>query len=180
MNWENIETDRLLLKGLDVSDVPFLFEHFSDAYVCRYLYDAEPFTSISEAEDLVKSFANPEKRGINRWIIVDKASNQRIGTCGFHFRDRVNNSTEVGYDLSEAFCRRGIMTEALTAILDVAFHEQGINRIQAFIYPDNVASWRTAEKLGFVREGIVREKHYFRGRYYDHYCYSLLRREWRP
>lgn len=180
MNWENIETDRLLLKGLDASDVPFLFEHFSDEYVCRYLYDAEPFTSISEAENLVATFTDPDRTGLNRWIIVDKVSEQRIGTCGFMFWDRVNNSIEVGYDLRQAFCRRGIMSEALTAIFDVAFGEKGINRIQAIIYPDNVASWRTAEKLGFVREGVVREKHYFRGRYYDHYCYSLLKREWRP
>ena len=82
MNWENVETKRLLLKGWDASDIPFVFEHFSDAFVCQYLYDAEPFTTVEEAEQLVTFFSNENNRQSNRWVIIDKSSNQRIGSCG--------------------------------------------------------------------------------------------------
>lgn len=178
MNWENVETKRLRLKGWDTSDIPFVFEQFSDAFVCQYLYDAEPFTTVEEAEQLVAFFSNENNRQSNRWVIIDKSNNQRIGTCGYMFWDTTNHSIEIGYDLQQSHAQKGIMTEALTAVINLAFHEKGINRIQAITYVGNVASCKLLERLGFQKEGIVRDKHYFRGHYYDHYCYSLLKREW--
>lgn len=178
MNWDNIGTQRLVLKGLEASDDEFIFRQFSDEYVCRYLYDAEPFTDIDEARQLIGHFGSDRNPTVNRWVIVDKVTGQKLGTCGFHCWDKENNCIEVGYDLREEHGRKGIMTEALTAIIDMAFSGKGINRIQAFTSLDNVASCRLLEKLGFTNEGIIREKHLFRGRYYDHYCYSLLKREW--
>lgn len=180
MNWDNIETHRLFLKGLDDSDAEFIFGEFSDEYVCRYLYDAEPFRGIDEARELIAHFGSDRNTTINRWVIMDKGTGQRLGTCGFHCWDKENNCIEVGYDLREEHCRKGIMTEALTAIIGKAFSEKGINRIQAFVSLDNIASCKVLEKLGFKREGVIREKHYFRGKYYDHFCYSLLKRECAP
>lgn len=179
MNWNAIETERLLLKGIDESDADFVFRHFSNEYVCKYLYDEEPFTSIDQAKQLIGMFGNAANTRLNRWIIVEKHSGQRIGTCGFMAWDTLNNSAELGYDLAEAYCRRGIMTEALIAGIHAAYDEKGINRIQAITYVDNSASCKLLEKLGFKQEGIIREKHYFRGKYYDHFCYSLLKREWK-
>ena len=179
MNWDGIETERLLLKGLDDSDVEFLYKQFSDEYVCRYLYDAEPFGCIEEARRLVEQFGSERSKTINRWIIVEKASGRTIGTCGFHCLDTANCCVEVGYDLQEEQCGKGMMTEALTAILGVAFHGKGLHRIQAFVSVDNLGSCKLLEKLGFTREGIIRDKHFFRGAYYDHYCYSMLESEWR-
>lgn len=179
MNWDNVETKRLLLKGWDTSDIPFLFKHFSDEFVCKYLYDAEPFTAVEEAEQMVEFFSNENNKGSNRWVIIDKSNNQRIGTCGYMFWDTDNHSIEIGYDLQQSYSQKGIMTEALTAVIDLAFYEKGINRIQAITSVSNVASCKLLEKLGFQKEGIVRDKHYFRGNYYDHYCYSLLKREWK-
>lgn len=178
MNWDNIETRRLILKGLDDSDAEFLFGEFSDGYVCRYLYDAEPFTAIDEARQLIAQFASCKSTTINRWVITDKGTGRRLGTCGFHCWDKENNCIEIGYDLREEHCRKGIMTEALTAAIGKAFSEKGMNRIQAFVSVDNAASCALLGKLGFTNEGVIREKHLFRGRYYDHFCYSLLKREW--
>ena len=109
---------------------------------------------------------------------MDRATNTRMGTCGFMFWDKCNYSIEIGFDLQEAYCGKGIMTEALRAIINKAFTEKGINKIQAITYIDNQESCKLLEKLGFVKEGVIREKHCFRGKYYDHYCYSLLKREW--
>lgn len=178
MNWQNIETERLLLKGIDETDTDFVFEHFRDSYVCRYLFDAEPFSEVEEARGMIRAFASEKNQTINRWVILEKSRNARIGTCGFHFWDRENNSAETGFDLREEACGKGFMTEALRAIFDLAFTDKGINRIQAITYLDNASCCRLLEKLGFKREGIVRDKHLFRGSYYDHYCYSLLKREW--
>lgn len=71
------------------------------------------------------------------------------------------------------------MSEALTAAIDSGFNNMGLNRIQAFVSLENTASCRLLERLGFEREGIFREKHFFQGEYYDHYIYSLLKKEWK-
>jgi len=68
MNWENIETHRLLLRGLEDSDAEFIFREFSDAYVCRYLYDAEPFTAIDEARQLIRHFGRDTNMAIDTAI----------------------------------------------------------------------------------------------------------------
>lgn len=179
MNWENVPTDRLLLKGIDESDIEFIFKHFSNDFVCQFLYDEEPFAAVAEAKELIKAFQSEKNWQMNRWVIIEQGSKQKIGTCGFMFWDKANNSIEIGYDLEKEYCNQGFMTEALSAAIDKAFFEKGINRIQAITYIDNLASCRLLEKLGFLREGTIRDKHLFRGQYYDHYCYSVLKREWR-
>ncbi len=177
MFFPDLSTDRLLLRGIQESDSTFLFRHLGDGDVCRYLFDAEPYTTIDEAEELVRLFIDPEGRTLNRWIIVEKASGEPIGTCGFSLWDRENNRAEIGYDLGSAHWGRGYMTEALTAALASGFDNMSLNRVEAIIALENVASFRLVEKLGFQREAVLRDRHLFRGRYYDHYLYSLLARD---
>lgn len=175
-----IETERLLLRGFEPNDAPFVLKHFSDPDVCRYLYDCEPFASLEEAEGLIRGYNNPDQKSRCRWVIVWKETGEIAGTCGFHLWDHDNKSVELGYDLCKEFWGKGIVVEAVSAAIGYAFKNWDVNRIQAFIALDNAQSVRAAEKLGFTLEGIIREKHLFRGQYYDHYCYSLLKREHKP
>jgi ribosomal-protein-alanine N-acetyltransferase len=178
MNCPTIETDRLVLRPFAPEDEDFLFRHFAAPDVCRYLYDAEPFTSVEEARQLIEFFAPCEDGNRNRWGVTLKGSDELIGTCGFMFWDRTNRIAEIGYDLAAAHWGRGYMPEAVAAALAFGFGQLGLNRIHAYTSVDNAASVRLLEKLGFANEGVVREKHCFRGRFYDHYCFSLLAREW--
>jgi ribosomal-protein-alanine N-acetyltransferase len=82
--------------------------HFKDEYVCRYLYDAEPFTSIDEAKQLISVLGNKDNEDINRWIIMDKATKIRMGTCGYMFWDKCNNSIEIGFDLQNAYSSENV------------------------------------------------------------------------
>jgi [ribosomal protein S5]-alanine N-acetyltransferase len=178
MFFPDLTTSRLQLRGVREDDSAFLLKHLSDGEVCRYLYDAEPYTTIDEAEALVQRFMNPEGKTLNRWIIVEKTSDEPIGTCGFSLWDKDNNRAEIGYDLGPAHWNRGYMTEALTAALTSGFDNMSLNRVEAVIALENVASFRLVEKLGFEREGTMRGRHLYRGTYYDHYLYSLLARDW--
>ena len=72
------------------------------------------------------------------------------------------------------------MSEALGAAIPMGFKEMGLNRIQAMINPDNARSKKLAGRMGFKEEGVMRDKYLFRGKYYDHCCFSLLKREWNP
>ncbi|GAF15036.1 spermidine N1-acetyltransferase [Bacillus sp. JCM 19046] len=70
------------------------------------------------------------------------------------------------------------MKEALVRAIDNGFSNMNLNRINAFVALENHSSFKLLEQLGFKKEGIMREKHLYRGVYYDHYSYSLLKREW--
>jgi len=175
--FSGIETERLVLREINESDIDFVFTHFSNEDVCRYLYDEEPLTSREEAEQIIEWYKNPRGKNHNRWIILNKESKESMGTCGYHRWDKKNKTAEIGYDLGKDFWGKGYMKEALIYIIKRGFSVMDLNRIQAFISIDNARSYKLLESIGFTREGVIRDKHLFRGRYYDHYCYSLLKRD---
>jgi [ribosomal protein S5]-alanine N-acetyltransferase len=171
-------TERLVLRELSLNDTDFVYKHFSDLDVCKYLLDEEPLSQVSEAEDIINWYLSPEGKNHNRWGIEIKVDSTLIGTCGFHCWDKKNNIAEIGYDLRSKYWGRGYMSEAMQVALKNGFENMRLNRIQAFTYIENEKSIRLLERFGFKNEGIIRDKHYFRGQYYDHYCFSLLKREW--
>ena len=175
-----LETENLILKPIDMSDKEFIYRQFSDSDVCRFLVDAEPLANIEEAEALIDWYTTPEPRGHHRWVIIRKVDTKPIGTCGYHNWNIKENICEIGFDLSSECWGKGYMTEALHRALKVGFENMDLNRIQAFVHVQNSRSVDLLLKLGFAQEGIIRDNHFFRGRYYDHFCFSLLRREWNP
>ncbi len=70
------------------------------------------------------------------------------------------------------------MKEALTAAIESGFSNMKLNRINAYVALENKKSSNTLESLGFVNEGIYRDKHLYKGKYYDHYSFSLLKKDW--
>ncbi len=178
MNFPDIGTDRLILRTLNANDREFIFRHFSNHDVCQYLYDNEPLSSIEEAEKIIRLYESPEDSDHNRWVIIRKEDNGVIGTCGYHYWDKKNNIAEVGYDLDKNYWGKGYMTEAMKAVLNHGFRKLNLNRVQAFVYVGNDKSCNLLRRLGFKSEGIIREKHLYRGKYYDHFCFSLLKEEW--
>jgi [ribosomal protein S5]-alanine N-acetyltransferase len=173
-----LETENLILRPVDMSDSNFIFRQFSDPLVCQYLVDEEPFTRIEESKQLIEFYTLPEPRRQYRWIIVRKSDGGSIGTCGYHQWAVRHNSCEMGYDLCPPYWGKGYMMEALTRLISMGFEAMGLNRIQAFVDMRNTRSVNLASRLGFKNEGIARDKHFFQGKYYDHYCFSLLKREW--
>ena len=177
--FSDLETERLWLRQIDMAHKEDIFRQFSSAEVSRYLLDEEPFTSVQEAEGLISWYTEPLPRDHHRWVLLRKADGAFVGTCGFHRWDTDNNIAEIGYDLFPSCWGQGYMNEALNAAIEHGFTAMGLNRIQAFVYPQNQRSARLLQRLGFQKEGVFRDKHLFRGVYYDHLVFSLLRREWR-
>jgi ribosomal-protein-alanine N-acetyltransferase len=178
--WEELQTDRLLLRRISYDDVEFIRKHFGDEEVCKYMVDNEPITTIEEAEDLIKwSHSNATNPTNNRWLIVLKDFNQPIGTIGFHRWDSNNNIAEIGYDLAKEHWKKGIMNEAIGAALKFGFKKMKLNRIQAFVHIENIASYNILRKNGFYSEGIIRDLYLFRGKYHDHHIMSLLLKDYK-
>ena len=96
------------------------------------------------------------------------------GVIGFSRLDWANRSASLGYWLAEASHGRGIVTNATHALIDHAFSAWQLNRLEIRAGTENVSSQRIPERLGFTKEGIMREAERIGDRYIDHVLYSTL------
>ncbi len=178
-----LETERLLLREFCPADAEAVFEMFSRADMNAWL-ECEPMQSIEEAERRVRGRMGLFERGMGyRWAITFKGAPEKlIGSCGY-FHVRIGTQTyEMGYELHPDFWRQGIMSEALTAVLDYSFSETAllpVHRLEAIIDPGNRASLRLLEKLGFTSESLRREFGFWKGKYQDVKLLALLGSEWK-
>lgn len=168
-----LETNRLYLKLISKEDREFLFKHLSDRVVTQFMYDEEAFSDIKEADKLIESYSRNNQTGLYRWVLCLKETGEKIGTCGFHNWNSTDNSIETGYDLSPFYWGKGLMKEAMVAVLGFIAKNIPVERVDAIIYHDNKSSVLLAESLGFVLNG---EDFYeeFRGVKYLHRRYSLI------
>jgi [ribosomal protein S5]-alanine N-acetyltransferase len=173
MLFTNIETERLLLKNISLNDREFIFDQFSNDYINRYLFDAEPVTDLNGADEIISFFTQPEPRHEHRWILELKQDTRKIGTCGFHAWNPNEGTVEIGYDLVEQYTGHGYMNEALKAIIEFAKTRMDIRVINACIYTENIKSINLAIRNGFVLTSAVRYET-FRGEKYLHKIYSLV------
>jgi ribosomal-protein-serine acetyltransferase len=101
-----------------------------------------------------------------------------VGIIGIHDLDQDNQKTSIGYWLSEAYQGKGIMTRAVSAVLDYAFHDLKMNRMEIRCATGNQSSRAIPERLGFKHEGTLRQAEWLYHRFVDHEVYSMLRTEW--
>ncbi len=114
-------------------------------------------------------------------MAVDRASDGAfVGWCGLTGWNPVYRSASLGYCLDEAMWGHGFATETAHAVLRWAFGALDLNRVQAGADTRNVASARVLEKVGFVREGTLREDRVVDGEVSDSWVFGLIRRQWRP
>ncbi|MBO4907970.1 MAG: GNAT family N-acetyltransferase [Lachnospiraceae bacterium] len=177
--YKEIESDRLLLRHMTSQDVNDLFEIYSNKEVMLYFADRAAFTDISEAEKMISGYNEGlQNKWEMRWGIVLKESGKLIGTCGFHAISDYDKRIEIGYDLNRDYWGKKIMKEALSLIIDFAYKESDVNRIEAYVEPPNVSSRTLLERLGFVLEGTLRKHEMCRGELIDIQILSLLREDW--
>ena len=100
------------------------------------------------------------------------------GRVGLYYIDHQNKIASIGYWLGEEFQGKGIVTKACQEILKQGFTELGLNRIEIKCATGNQKSQAIAKRLGFTKEGILRQAELVNGKFHDLYLYSLLKQEW--
>lgn len=173
-----IPTRRLVLRLVRDEDLPPLLEMNADDAVTRYL----PYESWRGMEDaqtwLARARARLAAGEAWQFVIVLRESGRVIGSSLlFHF-DLPNGRAEIGYLLGRAHWGAGYMQEAAAALVDYAFGTVGLRRLEAEIDPRNGASARLLERVGFVKEGHLRERWDTKGEVSDSGLYGLLRSAW--
>jgi len=116
-----------------------------------------------------------QSQGFQAAILRDEAI---VGVIGFHRIDWPNRLTTVGYWLAEGAQGQGTMTAAARALIEHAFGQWGLNRVEIHAGVGNIRSRAVAERLGFTEEGVVREAELVGTHFVDHVLYGLLAREW--
>jgi [ribosomal protein S5]-alanine N-acetyltransferase len=168
-----------MLRWISEDDIDSLYEIFSNRHVMRY-WSSEPLADREAAADLQREIAGGnESETMFKWGIALRDSNTVIGTTTLFNLNLDNGRAELGYAMSHAHWGKGYMNEALNALVSHAFEVMDLRRLEADVDPRNTASIRVLEKLGFQREGFLRERWHVNGEIQDAFFYGLLRREWR-
>lgn len=174
-----LRTDRLRLRPFTSVDADDLFALHSSAHVLRY-WDAPPWTERARAESFIVAAGRMAEEGSGARLAMDRASDEAfIGWCALAQWNPAYRSASMGYCLDAAAWGHGYATEAGRALLQWAFDTLDLNRVEAQTDTRNAASARVLEKLGFVREGTLRENCIVNGEVSDSWVYGLIRRQWR-
>ena len=175
-----LRTARLRLRPFVSEDADALFALHSNAYVLRY-WDSPPWTERARAERFLATCRQIAEEGSGARLAMDRSSDGAfLGWCGLTRYNPDYRSASLGYCLTDEAWGHGYATEAAGALLQWAFESLDLNRVQAEADTRNAASARVLEKLGFVREGTLREDCVVDGVVSDSWVYGLLEREWRP
>jgi RimJ/RimL family protein N-acetyltransferase len=170
---------RIRLRWLEARDTRALYDVFSDARVMRY-GSRSPFASEADATQLIGEIERAfSAKSLFQWGIARNSDDRVIGTCTLAYVDPANRRAELGYALGSAHWGQGLMSEALDLLLRFAFDELALHRLEADVDPRNTRSVRVLERLGFQREGYLRERWHVGGEIQDALFYGLLSREWR-
>ena len=181
MNWEPlpaINTNRLSLRWISAEDVDDVYTIYSDPEVMRY-WSTPPLADRNAASKLVSEIQESfKRRELLKWGIALRKDDTLIGSVTLFHPDFTHRRAEIGYALGRAHWGQGYMLETLKAVLTYAFEVLEFHRIEADVDPRNVASIRTLERLGFQREGYLRERWQVNGEIQDALFYGLLRPDW--
>jgi len=174
-----LDTPRVRLRWLTAGDVDGLFAIFSDRDMMRY-WATPAMSERREAEDyLARIHEGFTGKTLFQWGVERKDEGRLIGSCTLFHLDAANRRAEVGYGLRSDHWGRGYMHDALTTLIDFSFGTLRMRRLEADVDPRNANSLRILDRMGFRREGILRERWNVGGEIQDTVFLGLLAREWR-
>lgn len=175
-----LHTARLLLRPFTEADTDAIYALMSNATVLRY-WDAPPWHERTQAERFIARCQEMAQEGSGARLAIERnVDGVFIGWCVLMKWEPTYRSAMIGYCLDDKAWGQGFATEAADALLQWAFDTLDLNRVQSGADTRNRASERVLEKLGFVREGTLREDCIVNGEVSDTSVYGLLRREWKP
>jgi RimJ/RimL family protein N-acetyltransferase len=144
----SLGTARTTLRPFLPSDVEEAFGWFSDPEVMRFIPNGADRTLEQAAARIARYLDHEARYGFSKWIILDGESEAAIGDAGF-FHLPNSDRVELGYRLGRAWWNRGLATEVAAKWVEVARAWYGFEKIYCFALPENVASIRVMQKIGF-------------------------------
>jgi len=174
--YEELHSNRIQLLKPTLKDSPF----YRKAFSYNSIWENISTFSISEKHIQHKiekyTSAIDSNKGMF-WNIFHK--NNPVGVLSLHDWDNENKKAEIGYWILPEFGKNGIISETIQMVLSFAFKNDLLNRIEAIVYEDNLASNNVIKKNGFKKEALQRELLNVRGVFTNVYLYAILKKEWK-
>jgi [ribosomal protein S5]-alanine N-acetyltransferase len=169
-----IETERLLIRNIELNDFDDCFEHRSDPEVCRYI--GAPLTREQTKDKIAQSMLPwSGKEGEKLMLAIElKQEKKLIGELMFKFSSLDHLVGEIGYRINTKYQGRGYALEASRSFIATIFKQLNAHKVSALCLADNEASWRLMEKLGMQREGFLKSHFKVNELWHDAYIYSIL------
>lgn len=172
----NLDTERLLLRKLSFKDAGAIYKYGSDPEVTRFML-WETHRSINDTYNFIEFILEQYNMDTAaEWVITLKNSGEVVGTIGLNSLSR-HFCCELGYTLSKDYWGQGIMPEAASKVLQFAFEDMKVNRVESMHFVGNEKSGRVMQKIGMKYEGCLRKKIFAKGKYHDCAIYSKLAQE---
>ena len=173
-----IETDRLILRNINFKDYMDMYEYAQTPYVGPNA-GWEPHQSPSQTMGVIAMMVNAPNHGsLGTFAIVLKEENKMIGTIEL-FNLTPNFKAELGYALNNKYWGQGFVPEAAEAIIEWGFVRLNLKRIEINLFPSNHQSERVCQKLGFIKEGLLRNAYLrYDGQIFDEIKYSMTDQEY--
>lgn len=169
--YPELATGRLLLRQVTHADAEDIFHLRTDRVAMKYI--KRPILKTNEdAVELINTMNNADRI---QWGITLQNDSKIIGTIGYHRIEKANFRAEIGYMLAPQYWNTGMMSEALTAVIDYGFNKMNLHSIEAIIDPGNAVSRKILQKFKFSKEGYFKENFFYEGKFYDSEVYSLLK-----
>lgn len=185
-----IETDRLLLRRFKKSDDDNMIKYWISDEKIQSLYGEPVYSTKEEVNELLSKFIlSYERSNYYRWAITLKDTDECIGQIAYFLVDEKNHFAEIEYCIGSGFQCKGLMTEAVKAVVKYGFDEINLHKVQISHKSINIPSKRVIEKCGFTYEGTLRD-YFYNGNttfllgeknsteYVDRLFYSILRSEY--
>jgi len=172
-----IKGKRVFLRALKLSDTARLCFLLNDKEIFENTSFQPPVTFEKEKKFILDSQKKLKKGEEIVWGIDLKKEKTLVGCISLKKIDWIDRKAEVGYWLGKDWRGRGLMTEALGLVLNFSFEKLKLHRIFAFVFSDNIASQRVLEKMGFKKEGELREHKYRFGKWKDAIVFGILEKE---
>ena len=176
----SLQTPRLRIRQLELTDLADFYSYRSKPEVCRYQgFDVFSWdeAKLFIEENSTKTYGKP-----GEWVqyaLAHKTTGRVIGDCALHLQANDTRIAQIGITIHPDEQQKGYAKEALSGIISYLFSTQPIHRVVETVDVENVASIRLLESLGFRREGHFVENLFFKGKWGSEYQYALLKREWK-
>jgi ribosomal-protein-alanine N-acetyltransferase len=171
----SIETPRLILRSLKLSDAPAIFDYAQNDNVTKHLLWSSHKT-LKDSESFIKDYAfpsyaknQPEPLG----ICLKENPDHVIGTVGSFWVSIPSQKMELGCALSEKYWGQGLMGEAMKAMIDYCFTNHKVKRIQAQCKVENTQSFKMLTKIGMTHEGTLKNYLFSKNRFWDMEMFSI-------
>jgi ribosomal-protein-alanine N-acetyltransferase len=174
-----LTTRRLHIRDYIVGDAPTVFAYVNDAAYWQH-QRAEP-PGAEQIDALIKWVVNEQatKPRLAYFLAATrKDTGEIVGEAVLKITNPVDRQGEIGFGVAPRFWKQGFATEIVGAVLDAAFSQLKLHRVSGQCSPDNKGSVRAMQKAGMAREGLLRDLHYTRGKWWSTLIYGVLDHEY--